>query len=501
VEPATHRFRYFVNNIFAASFPKHAPFVGGAFIDKSANFLQFNDKTMRVSARDHFKSTSLYAFIMWRLLLDVDRNVEGHYFSYNQDMAGYHLGKIKGLIASNPLFAGLIDLKPTADSILKYTWDKKHVFSVAPQGLLSFKRGIHGDDIYIDDALRDPANPLNTSQVEKVNNIIKTEVLDMGRRFFHIVGTAMTEFDFYWDTGLKKHFSVRVLPAIQNHAAKEVLWPEGRPWEWLQQKLDEKKERIFNQEFMCSPVWTEQAYLDKKKLYDCINPSAKNLDIFTDIQKIYYPPGAPIKLEKDRANEERIAGIDIGLKAHPSHLVVFAKRRLLDASGNWMGKRDERTGEVEYLYRHVQLLSAWFDYWPYTNGKNEYDTDNPTQLEYIKLVLKNWKLDYIYYDATRGEWEGFKQQGLIDWRFKGIIFTTKEKTELAENLDKLITQKEVEFIPDERQLRQMLMVNNELKALESPEGHADSFWSNAMALNGFPKSQSIKTFPTKAKGF
>jgi hypothetical protein len=51
-------FPYFVAHLFAASF-KH--FVGGTSIDLVARFLASNKLTARVGARDHFKSTSLYA--------------------------------------------------------------------------------------------------------------------------------------------------------------------------------------------------------------------------------------------------------------------------------------------------------------------------------------------------------------------------------------------------------------------------------------------------------
>jgi len=53
---------------------------------------------------------------------------------------------------------------------------------------------------------------------------------------------------------------------------------------------------------------------------------------------------------------------------------------------------------------------------------------------------------------------------------------------MSVQLDKAITNKEIEFLNDPRMLSQMLMVTNDLQAVETPEGHADSFWSIALVF-------------------
>ncbi len=45
-----------------------------------------------------------------------------------------------------------------------------------------------------------------------------------------------------------------------------------------------------------------------------------------------------------------------------------------------------------------------------------------------------------------------------------------------------VTHGSVSLLDDPRQTNQMLAVNNNLQAIESPQGHGDSFWSVAMAL-------------------
>jgi hypothetical protein len=53
---------------------------------------------------------------------------------------------------------------------------------------------------------------------------------------------------------------------------------------------------------------------------------------------------------------------------------------------------------------------------------------------------------------------------------------------MATVLSDRVTHGTVKLLDDARQTNQMLAVNNNLQAIESPQGHGDSFWSNAMAL-------------------
>ena len=113
---ASNDFVYFTNNIFSKGV---RGFVGGEYIDDIARFLSQNRKTIRVSARDHCKSFLLYSHFMWRLMFEGSiENVEAHYFSFNSDLASYHISKIKDCIRANPYFEDCKDEKPTAESVL-----------------------------------------------------------------------------------------------------------------------------------------------------------------------------------------------------------------------------------------------------------------------------------------------------------------------------------------------------------------------------------------------
>jgi len=89
----------------------------------------------------------------------------------------------------------------------------------------------------------------------------------------------------------------------------------------------------------------------------------------------------------------------------------------------------------------------------------------------------------LYYDDTRGELESLKEQNKIPHQMKPINFNTKTKFSMASEFDKLVSNNNIELINDRRFIEQMLLVTNDLQALETPEGHADSFWSTCLCFN------------------
>jgi hypothetical protein len=432
---AKNDFSYFVREVFSKSeslFPNG--FVDGDMILEVSDFLQDNKKTARVSARDHFKSTSLYAHFMWKVLNSYGKNLEGHYFSYQQTMAGYHIAKIKAAIKSNPYFNSITDKKKTAESVIKFTWDDEHYITLVPHGLLEFKRGIHAPLIYVDDPFQDPSNKMILTVIDKINDIFKTQILDMVQDEIHVCGTPQTNQDFFFDKNIMERFAVMIRPAITDEKNKQVLWPEWMSWEDLMAKKREKGEKMFNQEYLCKPTYAEEAFIDRTRLYELVNPKLENLLYSKDYE----------------IDEEVVGGFDIGKKAHPSHLAIFKI--------NEDGKK-------------IQIHQKFMDGWPYTR-----------QISYLKTVIECLKVDALYYDNTRGEFESFEEQGELPACMKPVVFTLKTKHSMSAQLDKAITNGEVEFLNDERMLSQMLMVTNDLVAIETPQGHADSFWSVSLVF-------------------
>ncbi len=442
-------FPIFVKHIFSLSKDvfKDQTFTGGVFVDDIAHWLNANPRTLRVSARDHFKSMSFYAHIMWKIfrLLRTHRSREINYFSYGESMAGYHLAKVKTAIKCNPYFSDITDLKKMADSILSYTWDGKHKVTVSPRGLLEFKRGIHCNDVYVDDPFQDPENKLVPTKILMINKTMKTQILDMFQDECHIAGTAQTNHDFFFDENFVSRFSRRILPAVVDEKTKKVLWEEWMGWDELMAKKKERGEKVFNQEYLCSPVYSENMFVDtKERLYAIVNPEIKNYSLL-DWEK---------ELEsRERKGEEtefdKVAGWDLGKKNHPAHFSVFEKRN---------GKR-------------VQIHDHWFDRQDYTK-----------QLEYIESFVEAMGIYRVYYDATRGELEMLDEKGELRGEFEGVHFTFKGKHKMAGAFDRAITNKDVELLNIPRTINQIMLVNNELQAPATPEGHGDSFWSICLSF-------------------
>lgn len=60
---------------------------------------------------------------------------------------------------------------------------------------------------------------------------------------------------------------------------------------------------------------------------------------------------------------------------------------------------------------------------------------------------------------------------------------------MATALSDRVTHSSVRLLDDPRQTNQLLAVNNNLQAIESPQGNGNSFWSVAMAL---PEREEIQ---------
>ena len=192
---------WFINHILPYSFDR-GTFIKGAYIDEVSKRMSENKWTMDISARDHFKSTRLYAEIMYDIFT-TETDLECHYFSYQQGMSAYHLAKLKKMIQGNYFFRNFEDLSPMALSAIYYN-NGTATYHAVPEGLLSFKRGIHAERIYVDDPLKDPENKLAPTAIYKINNVIKTEMFAMVKKggIFRVVGTPQTNNDFFFDEKL-----------------------------------------------------------------------------------------------------------------------------------------------------------------------------------------------------------------------------------------------------------------------------------------------------------
>jgi hypothetical protein len=151
------------------------------------------------------------------------------------------------------------------------------------------------------------------------------------------------------------------------------------------------------------------------------------------------------------------AGLDLGRFRHPSHLVVIVPE-------NYDGDRRDR---------YVQVASVWLDQEPYTK-----------QVETIEALMNSipCKMRRLYYDATRGELEALREQGLLPAGWRGITITAESKPKLAARLLLALEQERLVLLPDERQKRSLLQVNALLKADESGSEHGEALTSLMLAL-------------------
>lgn len=439
-------FVYFMNNIFPLSFK--GVFIKGEYVNKIARFLGQNKKTSRISPKGHMKSTSLYAYFMWKLLFEgASNDIEGHYFSFQEQMAGYHVGKIKNLIRANPYYKDIIDKKSLAESAIKYTWNGKNFTTLSPHGLIQFKRGIHGDLIFVDDPFQDPSSEMVLTTIIRINDIFKSNILDMPKEVtgeLCVVGTPQTRQDFFFDKDVMSRFKTLVLPAIDKQG--KALWPEYMDIKELLAKKKERGIRIFRREYLCDPVYSTKAFFTKSILKEkAVNKNLTSLGIMTT----------------HKIENRIIGGFDIGRKAHPSHFAVFEER------------------EDKWIMIHQKFMDGW----PYTNGAG-YFPAKPTQLEYLKRAIESLEIDELYFDNTRGEFMGFMDQGLVPPQMIPITINFKLKVQMATEFDKSVENREIELIDDDRMLDQICLITNEFKVIPSPDGHGDSFWSIGLALLG-----------------
>ena len=416
-------------------------FIEGNHVSATLRFLQNHKKTMRISAKDHFKSSSLYTHFLWLLFTQRNVNREYHYFSYQESMAGYHLSKIKSMIERNPYFKEIRDLKSMSDSVIKYTWDNEHIISLVPHGLLAFKRGIHCHGVYVDDPFQDPENKLNLTVINKINRVFVEQIMDMPFQdgFLHVVGTPQSTNDFFFNKKITTRFKVLILPAIQSEKTKKVLWQEYMNYDELVFRREERGNKSFNQEYLCTPVYVEEAWFSRQDLDPIIDPKLEIL-----------------KRYKKTDTEEVYLGWDLGKKQHPSHVAIFVVR-------------DKKA---------YQIYEKWFDGVDYTD-----------QLKEVNDLMILYDVSKGYFDNTRGELESFIEQDRIHHALEPVTFGTKSKHEMATNFEALVNNKRIALLDKRRMLEQILLVTNDLQSASTPEGHGDSFWSIALALKCMIKSE------------
>ena len=430
-------FKDFVRNIWSQGYDNPEYFKAwhvGVIADDIQECVETGMNYVAVLPRFHFKSTVLgHAFSVWRLLT-APRDMSILYLSYSDGMARYHIAEINKTVARNPILSNmLVNRNPKADFSARF-YKNNQPMEIMHGGLFSFKRGMHVNGALIaDDVLRDPENPLNLSQITKVEDHFMTESLFIPLKGVPVIvlGTPMMPGDLLAKLQEDSRFKSRVLPALDPVPNRRVLMPELYSEEWLLQQ-QAARPKSFASEFMLIPHFSTEAYFDEEDITKCEVAGLRS--------------ASPHKEFTDWESGDQIfGGFDVGKKRHPSHLVLFKKRG-------------------EYI---EQIHQSFLEGWSYSD-----------QIEYLNEVAENFNITSGYIDNTRGELE---DRGL-DTRWRAMTFTRKSKNTMAQVFEKFIHSGTLRLIKDERQKQQILSVSNELKAPETPMGHGDAFFSIAMAL-------------------
>lgn len=355
--------------------------------------------------------------------------------SYTSDLGAYHTKRLKRYIHALPELFGECRNLTDSESILYYS-RKGRYFYCEPIGVLTFQRGKHPTGMILDDILKDPQVKLDISQLEKITKTFFEEIEQMPKEELHIVGTPQDQEDLFAKLeGIEIYDCKRYDAEINSE--KGIAWWQNNPeFNWASLKIKEQTigHKAYMKEFRCTPVRGMEGFIGLNELNAIIKRKLKNYDLIRDV-----------KLNK----RDVIAGFDIGKKTHPSHLCVLT----------------ERNREL------VQIHSKFMDGWNYID-----------QIAYLQEAIKKFGIDKLYYDNTRAEFEITFEAGDLPSEMEGIAFTAKTKFGMATELDKVITNKKIQLLADERQKRQILTVDCDLQAPETDDGHGDAFFSLCLAV-------------------
>jgi len=414
------------------------------FHKETCDRLEMYNRTSTVAPRFHLKSTVEEGHVSWKLLRMEHFFNEGMYFSYTNDLAAYHTKRLKRYIFALPELFGEYRNCTDSESVLHYRNADGRIFVCEPAGILTFQRGKHPHNIWADDILRDPQVRLDITQIEKIARTYFEEIEQMPKEGLHLVGTPQDSEDLFAQLEGNPGYNCRRYDAIVDEARKLTLWPQRFSWEKLVEIRQRIGEKAFNKEFRCMPVRGEEGYINLSTLSRFINSRLRNYEI-----------NNPPKLKDTRLV---VGGFDIGKKTHPSHLSLFA----------------------ESQKKLKQIHSKFMDGWDYND-----------QVDYLRQIIKNFKVQKLFYDNTRAEFEGFQERGELPGEMEGISFTAGSKFSMAAELDQIITAGQIELLDDARQKRQILTVDCDLKAPETQDGHGDAFFSLCLAAHAWHEASGI----------
>ena len=491
IKAAQKDFWTFLTTVYAASFEgeeflyadgKFGPFMLGTvhrmWAMKVGGLRSDNPKApytrWRIMApRMHLKSTVLgRGYIFWRFFSE-GQDVDAFYFDYKKPLAEEHVTILKRDIEKNPFCRFWTDNNPTATSIIDFTVSFREVHKESDtqaaeeetwrveceaEGILAATRGRHPKIVMCDDILSDFANPAESVEIDRINDIFDRTIMSLPPPdgTLGVVGTPQSPYDILHKLQDNDLFYCGIFPAVKDYEKQDVLWPEMFSFKRLM-AIKRPNPSAFEVEYQLHPRESVNQFLDTAAIEACLD---NTLDRFV-----------PTSAEKWN-NPEKLnvwGGMDVGKEVHPSHVVFYVE------------VPPEKGQDQGWL---IQIYEEWLDGMKY----NE-------QVEVINTLVHYFDPIRFYFDNTRSELE---DRGLTK-RARGLKFKRAMKGSMSTLLEKRINNSWYHNsgsgedaaagpgvimygVPDTRQVRSLKQVRKDLSASENEAGHGDAFWSNALAV-------------------
>ncbi len=437
----------FVQTVFARSYPEY-DFTSWhirricAWVDQV--LASQNKLGIAALPRYHLKSTILgYALSIFRFLTSFG---DGLYISFKEELATFHLSNIKQAIARNDILNPIFkDMKVQSDSMINYRIGDKKIVRMFSSGIFSMKRGLHTDtSVIVDDVLGTVDNPMVLTELEKAERMFNQEVMNIPNPGcpLMVFGTAIDYSDLLFKLKDNSEFMNIWMPAIDPipddpDPDHKILWGSRYSRDWLDARKRSSGWKSFSSEFLLMPVLSADAFFTRNDLDKIIDKGLNNYSLYQTFNK---------------EDKHVVAGLDIGKRRNPSHLSVFV---------------DDNNENL------IQIHQSFWDGLEYTE-----------QIDRIKTVVENFQVDKLYIDATRSEMEdrGLPRQCIM-MKFSGKGM--RNQASFANDFATRVENRKIQLIDDDRFISQILCVTNDLKAPVTAAGHADSFWSVALAIGAY----------------
>ncbi|KKL11568.1 hypothetical protein LCGC14_2544520, partial [marine sediment metagenome] len=376
-----------------------------------------------MAPRMHLKSTVLgRGYIFWRFFSE-GMDVDAFYFDYKKPLAEEHVTILKRDIEKNSFCRFWTDQNPTATSIIDFNvsfrearkkdmpkltdkekeklplTDKQWRAECEAEGILAATRGRHPKIVMCDDILSDFADPAESVEIARINDIFERVILSLPPPdgTLGVVGTPQSPHDILHKLQENPLFYCGIFPAVKDYASEDVLWPEMFDFKRLMATKRSITPSAFEVEYQLHPRESIDQFLDTTCIEACLDNALTR----------FVPREGETWDNPDKMNV--YGGMDVGKEVHPSHVVFYVEM-----------PPEPGEGDMGWL---LQIYEEWLDGMKY----NE-------QVVMLNELIRYFDPTRFYFDSTRSELE---DRGLTK-RATGIKFKRSNKASMSTLLEKRI---------------------------------------------------------------